>query len=95
MAGLCIVRSPECHVYAGCIVQSYHVFSISCDRSTGVFADADNTLVPPEVQEAFERVRSGADFMPTQQMEVRDNVSLHELCPSCCSRRRSSLAFIQ
>ena len=47
-------------------------------------AAADSTLVPPEVQEAFERVRSGADFMPAQQMEVRSDASLLVLCPTSC-----------
>ena len=47
--------------------------------------DADNTLVPPEVQEAFERVRSGADFMPAQQMEVSTDASLlvHTVSNQC------------
>ena len=80
-------------MYAGCVVQCYGVVVSSHDLSTGVSAGADNTLIPPEVQEAFERVRSGADFMPTQQMEVRSSISLHKQCPYSCRRRGFTAAW--
>lgn len=32
----------------------------------------DNTIISPELQQVFERVRQSADFMPTWQMEVND-----------------------
>lgn len=31
----------------------------------------DNSVISPELQKAFERVRQSADFMPTWQVEVR------------------------
>jgi len=30
----------------------------------------DNTILSPELQKVFERVRQSADFMPTWQVEV-------------------------
>lgn len=30
----------------------------------------DNNIINPELQRVFERVRQGADFMPTWQVEV-------------------------
>lgn len=30
----------------------------------------DNTMISPELQRIFERVRDGADFMPLWQLEV-------------------------
>jgi len=30
----------------------------------------DNTIISPELQKVFERVRQSADFMPTWQVEV-------------------------
>lgn len=32
----------------------------------------DNTMINPELQKIFERVRHAADFMPLSQMEVRN-----------------------
>ena len=32
----------------------------------------DNTIISPELQKAFERVRQSADFMPKWQVEVRE-----------------------
>lgn len=31
----------------------------------------DNSMINPQLQKIFERVRSAADFMPAWQMEVR------------------------
>ena len=39
-------------------------FSIADSFST------DNTMMPPEWQKIFDRVRASADFMPTWQIEV-------------------------
>ena len=39
----------------------------------------DTTLVSPEVQKLFERVRNSADFMPLWQMNVRIASIMHRL----------------
>jgi aarF domain-containing kinase len=39
--------------------------------SLALHALADSNLLPAELQDVFERVRQGADFMPAWQMEVR------------------------
>jgi hypothetical protein len=39
--------------------------------SLALHAHADSNLLPAELQDVFERVRQGADFMPAWQMEVR------------------------
>ena len=37
---------------------------------------ADTSMLPPELQNIFDRVRASADFMPTYQMEVRQGNSI-------------------
>ena len=37
------------------------------------FELTDNTMISPALQAIFERVRDGADFMPSWQLEVHMN----------------------
>ncbi len=43
----------------------------------------DNTLINPQLQKIFERVRQSADFMPVRQME---SVLIKELGPDWRSK---------
>ena len=50
----------------------------------------DNSLVPKPIQEAFQRVRNNADFMPQRQMEVCERVCLYTHSSSSSSSLSSS-----
>jgi len=44
----------------------------------------DNTIISPELQKVFERVRQSADFMPIWQVEVNINIQIKKKLLTQC-----------